>query len=91
MFVAMRTTELPKTGRIGRESCGGWKTSVLKQYPPDFCRALARLFDLAQPESTSAAVLPEWFETSTQKLVAAYSLEAQMGPDYCLEAIRYAN
>ena len=89
-FVSMRTTELPRTGRIGRDASGGWKTSVLKQYPPDFCRALARLFDLAQPESSSAAVLPEWFETSTRKLVAAYNLEAPMGPDYCPEAMRCA-
>ena len=79
-FVAMRTTEMPKVGRVGRDEPGRWKTSALKQYPPDFCRALARLFDLAQPVPSSAAMLPERFETSTQKLVAAYNLEAHMGP-----------
>ena len=36
--------ELPKARAIGKHSDGHWKTSVLKEYPPSMCQAIARTF-----------------------------------------------
>eukprot|EP00435_Cladocopium_sp_Y103_P051956 s2437_g16.t1 len=37
-------TELPATASIGKDQSGNWKTTCLKEYPPGFCRGLARSF-----------------------------------------------
>ena len=36
--------ELPKARAIGKQNDGHWKTSVLKEYPPSMCQAIARTF-----------------------------------------------
>eukprot|EP00435_Cladocopium_sp_Y103_P033204 s1466_g8.t1 len=37
-------TELPTSTSIGKDHLGNWKTSCLKEYPPGFCRGLAKTF-----------------------------------------------
>ena len=82
-FVENRTTPLPRTTRIGRDSDGSWKTSVLKRYPPDLCRVFAALFDVCQPENELMETPPPWFTGAVEKLMAHFDSEATMGPDYC--------
>ena len=40
---SLRTTALPKYAAIGRHVDGSWRTSELKQYPADFCKAICRV------------------------------------------------
>lgn len=85
-FVENRTTPLPRTTRIGRDVDGGWKTSILKRYPPDLCRVFAALFDVCQPESDLMETPPSWFSETVSKLQANFDCNVAMGPDYCPEA-----
>eukprot|EP00438_Fugacium_kawagutii_P027006 Skav232504 [mRNA] locus=scaffold1096:84607:85416:+ [translate_table: standard] len=39
---ARLTEQLPQQASVGRNQTGGFKTTSLKEYPPAFCRALAR-------------------------------------------------
>ena len=87
-FVQHRTTPLPQTSRIGKDEDGSWRTSVLKRYPPDLCKALALLFNLSQPEEEVSEEIPSWFAAAVDKLKAHFSEEAVQGPDYCPRAAR---
>lgn len=78
----MRTTCLPSGGRIGRGEDGKWRTSVLKEYPDDLCKAFASLFVAKAPKGM-ALELPDWFLTAVQQLTAKFDVDAPMGPDCC--------
>ena len=61
ILVQSRTTLLPKTSAIGKNDDGSWQTAVLKQYPPDFCACLARLFeDQLHEEAKKSACHPNF-------------------------------
>ena len=82
-FVAARTTPMPKSGRIGKEADGTWRTSILKEYPDALCRAFAELF-LSRCQSTvSEQNVPPWFEEAIALLKADFNEEATRGPDCC--------
>lgn len=86
-FVARRTTQIPKKGRIGKADDGTWLTSALKQYPADFCNVLAQLFNEANATAEVQEELPSWFTEAISKLTAGFDDQAPMGPDFRPDAI----
>lgn len=63
-----------------------WKTSVLKEYPPPFCRTLSELFHQSQP-TVGALPVPEWFSEYLVHLRGFFDEEAPMGPDFCVNGL----
>ena len=55
--------------------------------PADFCRALADLFDKANPPAEEATELPSWFQEAIRNLTASFDEEAPMGPDFRPDAV----
>lgn len=87
LFVAGRTTPIPKTGRIGKADDGTWLTSALKQYPADFCKVLAQLFHEANTAADVQEELPSWFSKAISNLTAGFDEQAPMGPDFRPDAV----
>lgn len=85
-FVSRRTTPLPQGGWIGKDQAGKWKTTTLKEYPPDLCRILASLMSESQPHAEFLEEQPKWFMEAVALLTAKYDANATMGPDYCAAA-----
>lgn len=56
--------ELPKAHAIGKDQSGHWRTTVLKEYAPAFCKSMAealiRSFDRCESQ-TPAHEVPEAF------------------------------
>lgn len=85
-----KTTEVPTGSSIGKNTEGVWNTSRLKQYPGALCHVLARIFLTAQPDEGTSAI-PESFTCAVQAMVDRCDVEAEMGPDYNVNALNAAN
>ena len=90
-FFQERTTALPKGGFIGKTSEGTWRTAILKEYPPDLCKAFAKLFDQQHAFAEDTEALPQWFADAVTKLTADFNEQAGMGPDFCRDAADVQN
>ena len=76
-------SDLPATSSIGRDSCGHWRTSGLKEYPPALCRALACSFSLAIlrcPPDDQAHICSEFWATCKSMILNDYG--QHIGPDW---------
>ena len=65
--------ELPRASTIGSDTNGMWKTAVLKEYPPAFCRSIAHAMyqELSSPPVDSAVSDPPEEFLSTCKAMSA--------------------
>lgn len=80
-LLSKRTTPLPLTTAIGKDTEGKWKTSELKVYPPDFCEAIATLCADSQPIPEVSTPAPVFGDVLTA-LNASFDSTAEMGQDF---------
>ena len=81
---SLRTTALPKYAAIGRHEDGSWRTSELKQYPADFCKAICRVILEGQKGHGDAPCqeIPKEFLQAVSELTRSFDETASMGPDF---------
>lgn len=78
ILIQMRTCSLPRAAAIGRDN-NQWKTSCLKEYPEDFCRALAAVFVKSKTPGHGLVPSPQWFTDIPTSLLAKFDLTACVG------------
>lgn len=73
--------EVPQGCSIGVDESGSWRASVLKEYPPALCRAMASLFGKVMTSAPlTEVVLDAKFRTVCAAMQNSYS--AFLGPDF---------
>ena len=75
--------ELPQNSSIGKDSHGRWKTSVLKEYTPALCKALAESFAAAVTRveaDPDISIRTEFWLRCQDMIVADYG--HFIGPDF---------
>ena len=75
---------LPTFQSIGKDRCGKWNTSSLKEYPMGLCRAMVLYIErsLARSPAVPSAPQPAHFLDSLRSLLQNFDYEVGMGPDY---------
>eukprot|EP00438_Fugacium_kawagutii_P008432 Skav234478 [mRNA] locus=scaffold1647:327122:330094:- [translate_table: standard] len=81
---ARLTDHPPRTASVGRNLDGSFKTSVLKEYPPAFCWALAQSIAAAtvkQPPASDASIPAELMSICTSMQINTFG--ESIGADFC--------
>ena len=75
--------EIPKTCSIGKHADGTYKTTSLKEYPPAFCRCMAKIFlhHLSCLEVRSEMTLPHSFITRCRSMTCT-DFGSRIGADF---------
>eukprot|EP00435_Cladocopium_sp_Y103_P049926 s1783_g15.t1 len=83
-------TELPSTVAIGKDGQGCWNTATLKEYPPAFCRCMAKalieVFD--SDESTSSASEPDANFLARCAHLEVTDYGDTIGADFCMPGVQ---
>jgi hypothetical protein len=76
--------ELPKARAIGKQTDGHWKTSVLKEYPPSMCQAIARTFISVFDECPVDTDMPDPPKAFTERCLSMECTEygTRIGADF---------